>query len=267
MRRYKFFILPILVSVFYIGYMWYNQNKYIKLIKNDASLLKNYYNEYSMNYYDALPKKNNDIDKMIKWVQFNFDSSYYKKLNFEYNVKYDSILKRSIVYSLGKDKRDNHLKHKPFNGVKIDSLGQFSIFKLSIFDYIFNSSDHDIILGVFYEPIFKCELLGNPETPDEARVSQFELFMESKSLFGDKKYFPLFLKMLKDFENNYNASLTESGELNSLFFIYKREGIEIICDGNLEASKVANIKLKLTDFISNQNTSYFDYAVFGLELY
>ncbi len=246
--------------------MWYNQDRYIKLIKEDSTLLKNYYTEYSMNYFDALPKNKDDIEKMMNWIQFNFDSSYYKKLNFNYNIKYDSVLRKSIIYSFGKDKRDNNLKYTPFNSIRMDSTHQFSIFKLSIFKYIFNTSNHDIILVSLNEPVFKCEKLTNRETLDENRVSQFELFKGAKSFFGDKKYFTLFLKQLNNFEEEFNASILKPNKLNILFFMYKNGKIEVVCDDNLSLNKVENIKIKLRDYFKKQDTDYFDYALFALRL-
>lgn len=219
-----------------------------------------------MNYFDALPKNNEDIKKMLDWVEFNFDSDYFKKLNFKYGVKYDEVLRKSIIYSFGKNNTDNHLNFTPFNSQKTDSLGQFSIFKLPIFNYIFKTTNHDVILISLDVPIFNCKELTKNETSNEAILSQVELFKESKSLYGDRKYFSLFLKQLNDFEREFNRSISKPNKLNILFFMYKNGKVEIVCDGDLSLNKIENIKIKLKNYFKKQNTNYFDYALFALRL-
>jgi hypothetical protein len=139
-KIFYFFILLTFLSFFIFRYSEYykNYNNYDEKIAEVQKVI------YSFFYYTG----NEELidDNQIRRLNLcSPELENLKVLNNGYKIIYSQ--NKYILYSFGRDKKDNKLKNIPFNF--IDSLNNYSFNKPNFIQYLFNFNEYDIVLFTY----------------------------------------------------------------------------------------------------------------------
>jgi hypothetical protein len=252
MRKLKnLIIILILFFIVVLTYKVIHFQNFKSRLEKDISLYKKQYSIFSRNYFLSQPKKEVDIIFMFKWSKIALKNEKYELLNSN-NVffKYDSLSKKSLVY----------FAYKYNEKAKIESEVNFYNFLLC--------KPYKIEITSINPTSFDCDKVSHKQkVPIQGLLQNFELFKKEKSLLSVNSDRKLFYKQLKTFEKTYNKEILNPNILNTLWFVYEKGKIEVICSDNFSNFRAHGIALKLEKYFSEIDTEYFDYSLFALRLF
>lgn len=270
MKKIKVIILLILVLLTYSFIIYYQELKYIEQLQEDSRVLKEDYISFNYNYFDAFPKNTDDVKKMIDWTELVSGPSRINTFKYGFNVKYDSILNISHIYTFGKDRKDNKLIYTPFNSETQNKFGQYPIKSINYFKYIINTfKDKDIILGTLSLPIINCDSLTNIQHIEDNNFGEleYEAYKGIKNVLTNDKNRKIFLKQIHRFENEINGiEIDSASNMKIVYFMYNNDKIETICKNNISPEIISKMEKELQDYFSNIDPDYFDYALFPIRI-
>ena len=263
-KKLKLIILSFFVIL--LTYKYYRTKIFIFNIKEDSNKIKHLLIEDYRNFADEFPKTKIEFDSILfrHKDNLNLKSSFFKN---GYNVKYDSINKLLIVYSFGYDSKDNHLKKIPFN--TLDSKGVTVSIRFSLLSFL-NSYNSDVIVMNIKElnNFDFCEIKTLKNLRDIKLRDQFITILKisKNNSTLDRASIKKFMEELKkiEFKINYNKIKEEKDKI--LFFRYKDKKIKVICNNDLNDINIDKYISFLESEFSKMDKSYFDYAVFPLNI-
>lgn len=255
----------VLLLIIVIAFFQFKHLNYLEQFRNDVIKLEIDYINFQSRYQASFPKKKADFDFMLQWLSENEHKADYSFLKYGYNIKYDSLEKKSYLYSFGKDGIDNAMQSTPFNSEYY--LKSF-LNNVPIVNGTFND-----FFGSIYQnyDILLLEIKNvNPTcAPD--------MFIPGKStLFEDIQLF----KGVRDLENTtyeqkfktdilrFCETILRTNLLNIdkkvLISLDKNQKIQILCPNDLSANERTFLKKKLSSFIKTNDLDYFDFALFPI---
>lgn len=247
----------------YVGYKFFEQRFYIKQLKKDSIHLKESIQDFHWNFFGLYPENKSDIIRTLKWSnEVNTIPVEIESFKNGFNVYFDKKLNKFILYSYGKDRRDNKSSLTPLNNSELDSTGQFEIRRINIFKYIYYSfKQYDVILDLTNIPELNCEyLLNNTEIEPH-----YELFLKNTPNTEKESKYRLFIKYLHVFEREH-SNLQKTGDLKS-YFMYKNDSLKLMCSNqSIEKKDLEILKKSLILFFKENNINFFDYSLFPIVL-
>lgn len=264
MKKTIISILAVLFLVLLI-FKFYQKEKYVNYLTEQSNIVKELYDDFTLDYYSELSKNKLEFNVFLDWVKKNNCKSLNIFKRYDFSIKYDSIAKKTIVYSYGSDKEDNSLINTVFNKLDVNR-NQYLINDINLFDFIFKINKHDVIIIELADVKFPCKELVSLDTTEDDRLNLFQLNKDMISVFDDVDKRKTFFDLLYKFEKSYNDEVKNHNELLILFFLYEKGELKVICKNKLSLKKVEKIRDKLEKYFSLQENEYFDQAFFALRL-
>ncbi|WP_298503581.1 hypothetical protein [uncultured Maribacter sp.] len=240
---------------------------FLEDLREDAEYFLSDYTQFQSNYFESFPENRQDIDFMIEWFKENRETVNYTFLEYGYNIKYDSLSKRSYLYSFGKDRVDNNMESTPFNSkFYVQSfLNSVPISNGSFKEYFFSFfKEYDVILADIKDYNLICAEKQLPFTRKNL-VLDIQLFTGCKNLKGSVNE-EKFANEIYNFCKKEIVANSETTVKRVLVSINKKSEVTILCPENLSSKYTDDLKSKLIAFFNQKKITYFDYALFPLYL-
>ena len=135
----KIIYLILISGLVYLSFKFIEQRIYLNQIKKDSIELEKCIESFCFHFFGLYPQNQSDIARVMTWSKEVLGPINIKSIDNGLNVYYDSEINKIIIYSFGKDNIDGKLKNTPFNSNSLNQKGQFDIFSVNIFKYIYYS--------------------------------------------------------------------------------------------------------------------------------
>lgn len=251
MKKHVYILL--LLAFFFSVYKYAEkeQKTFVKNVLNDAHLLNEIYDDYSMECLFCYPKNRKDIQGVIDW--FNKGKTKKISISENFNVKYDSVLKMTYIYSYGKNKKDDKLK----GSLNLDKyLNQSNLLKS-----IFQKND-DFIVMYFGEFQFQdCSYYSDKFfVTNYDIVTKIQLFNNKhKERFNYKDH----LKIYKKMEAISIKSQNKIKKDQVIWFTYIDKKVIAVCyNKTIPSSEIEKLNIFLTNYFRDLLVKKFDYMLF-----
>lgn len=148
--------ISFVIIFFLIGYVTYKYFNYTKYFNSEVENLSIELTVPVLNY--ASQYENEDLTdsqnfkKMINWISQNYNvlEEYKEILKNGYEIKYHTASSFYLFYLYGEDKKSSD--YNISISVDIDEEGLFSVKKPTFMQYLFKSTNYDIILFGYKKP-------------------------------------------------------------------------------------------------------------------
>ncbi|RAV30759.1 hypothetical protein DN748_00425 [Sinomicrobium soli] len=257
-----------------IDYMRYRE--VMEDLQKSADVLYADLTEFENVYWDALPENKKDVEKVIKWGSAIFDEEYRGKFRERgFDVLFDSIERRSIVYSYGYDGEDGALRRTPYNYKRTtDSGNETGIRTPDFWEYLkdrFGTGENTDVILLEVSDVDKTRGCTGILEERLGKRPFLQLFKESKNLVetGEEQRFLDFVKRFsKEYWKRYSIPVEEQQNVKTLrvLFKYNKGGVQNLCPNGIGEEQIKDLESLLSARFVKENADYFDFAVFSFQV-